>query len=176
MSLEGWQSVTNDYSKTIVTLSTAFLAFTVTFWQNVLPPEIHERGFWLLIAIWICLFVAIAAALYSAGYLVRLLMHGTHQNHLMWAANISYFSFGTAAVLLLALGVLSQFADPPWTEARALELAESVLKSSDPDAAGSWQLDSMHSAGNAQSMLFGDAANRRSATLTVRKLDGWRTS
>lgn len=171
MSLEGWQTVTNDYSKTIITLSTAFLAFTVTFWQNVLPPPIQDEWYWLLILIWVCLFVAIATALYSAGALVGLLLSRGTRKRLMCAANLSYFAFGTAAVLFLLLGAISQFAAAPWTEVEALALTKSVLEESDSERKGNWKLVSMNASGDAYTVFFIDEANKRNATLSVRKLD-----
>jgi MFS family permease len=172
MSLEGWQSITNDYSKTIITLSSAFLAFTVTFWDNVLPPSIQDTWFWLLILIWVFLIVAIASALFAAGLLVRLLLRKGTRRRLMCAANLSYFAFGLASLLFLALGAIAQFAEAPWTDADALALARTVLDESDSGDTGDWRFVSMNVSGDSHAAFFVDEANTRSATVSVSKLDG----
>ena len=95
-------TVVNDYTKTVVTVASAFLAFTVTFYS-----QISDNGpRWLLLLTWAMLVAAVAAALYSAGRLTSHLQSSRISvNPALLFANIAYFALflGVASFFVYAL-------------------------------------------------------------------------
>lgn len=121
--------VVNDYTKTVVTLSAAFLAFTGTFASSFLSSS---RGFpwWggMLILTWVFLVTAIASALYAAGGLtnhLRALERPQNQSKpvqsvaaFILPANISYVAFLLASGLFLIAVLGRSFPQDPNVESQ----------------------------------------------------------
>ena len=171
MSLEGWQTVTNDYSKTIITLSAAFLAFTVTFWKEILPPEAYDNWYLLLVLVWCLLLIAIGAALLSAGLLVRVLLGEDKNSLLMFSANFSYCCFGLAAIEFLGLGFAVLVVEKPFTDARALEITQAAIDRSKLYPEEPWSLESFYVQDGIYTALYSNKADRKTTTVKVKRLD-----
>jgi flagellar motor protein MotB len=121
-------TVVNDYTKTVVTLASALLAFTGTFSTS---DRMAAGPRCPLFLSWIALSIAIAAALYSAGQLTRVLKSGKGAYCCLLCANISYFALFAGIILFLIFAVLAtekQTIPPPPVAATAaagsIELVE----------------------------------------------------
>ena len=99
-----WEIV-NDYTKTVVTVAAAFLAFTGTFATN---DRLAAAPVWPLISCWTFLILAIAAALFSVGRLTGFLRgKRSSPTQCLVSANLSYFSLFLAVVAFMYFAVLA---------------------------------------------------------------------
>ena len=99
-----WEIV-NDYTKTVVTVAAAFLAFTGTFATN---DRLAAAPVWPLICCWTFLILAIAAALFSVGRLTGFLRgKRSSPTQCLVFANLSYFSLFLAVVAFMYFAVLA---------------------------------------------------------------------
>lgn len=128
---ESWKPL-NDYSKTIVATAAGFLAFTGTF-----ASDLVSNGARVFISVaWGCLLLTIGAAFLSAAGIVeemRARADGkdatTARNRSILAANVSYFSFGAAAVLFFVGLLWHGKRDVPETSPAQIVLAATDLVS-----------------------------------------------
>lgn len=98
-------SVLNDYTKTVVTVAAALLAFTGTFST---ADRLATAPIWPLLICWVLLVLAIAAALYSAGKLTGFLMGGRSSSDVsLLMANFSYFFLFAAVVAFLVFAIMA---------------------------------------------------------------------
>jgi hypothetical protein len=96
--------VLNDFLKTIITVATGFLAFTITFSEKLIQSFADNGLPGLLIACWIVLVISIGAALFAVGRLVAFLKgNSSGEWFLIFISNISYFALFAAALLLFLL-------------------------------------------------------------------------
>ena len=119
-------TVVNDYTKTVITVAAALLAFTGTFSTS---DRMAAAPVWLLFLSWILLVVAIAASLFSVGRLTGFLKNGKGSYSCLLAANISYFALFAAvlAFLLFAIIATRKKSDPP-TQAPSAAAATGTVK------------------------------------------------
>lgn len=131
-------TIVNDYTKTVVTLASALLAFTGTFSTS---ERMAAAPRWPLFFCWGLLALAIAAALYSAGRLTGVLKYRRGAYCCLLAANLSYFFLfgGILFFLLFAVLATGKPAAPPPTPSAATGAVELVPVASamPPFASGS---------------------------------------
>lgn len=97
-------TVVNDYTKTVITVAAALLAFTGTFSTS---DRMAAAPVWPLFLCWILLVIAIAAALFSVGRLTGFLKNGKGSYTCLLAANISYFALFAAVLAFLAFAMMA---------------------------------------------------------------------
>jgi hypothetical protein len=111
--MPNWQSVINDFAKTLITLSSAVLAASITVASNFFEEGSSE--FYLLGGAWLFLFVSIVASLFSITKLISHLKTANDTQAKLNAirgANTSYITFGMATFLFLLIGVSLVFCRP----------------------------------------------------------------
>jgi hypothetical protein len=124
-------SIVHEYSKTVVTLSSALLAITVTFSEKILSPTTRFEQRALLIAIWGSLLLAIIASLLSSAKLSNFLRYGHHANRCIRFSNIAFFFLTAAAVGFAALGSLQVLGQPTNDTSKTVQQAATALQRSE---------------------------------------------
>jgi len=132
--------VLHEYTKTVVTLATGILAFTITFMGKLIgsDPSVLVRP--LLIATWAILMLAILFGLLAAAGLANYLRGKQNANTSLFCANAAFFLLVLAAVLFVALGVV-QLGQKDSLGQR-IQNAESEAKTA-CKATGTWDLRSL---------------------------------
>lgn len=144
MTMQGWQTVINEFAKTLITLSTAVLAASITIAGNFFEPGSFE--FYAIGAAWLFLFLSIVSSLFSITKLINHLKISndtTEKNRTIFGANMSYIMFGLAGLSFLVAGgfvVFGQSTDHELTEEQALNMAESALLREGYGESREWQL------------------------------------
>lgn len=119
--------IVNDYIKTVITIATAFLAFTGTF------ITLGKAPFWLSLAMLLCwsmLFVTIFCALWAAGGLTNYLRKPeTGHRSCLAFANASYITLAIAMLFFVLFTLGTYFHYQPNSEAfSAMESARIYLE------------------------------------------------
>ena len=123
-------AIVNDYTKTMVTVASALLAFTGTFAATGRSTYAPKQ---LLVLSWVLLVLSIAAALFSAGRLTGFLAGRRRDDAaFLLPANLSYFSFFGAVLAFLAFAYLDiSQRDPNRESLQAAETARGHLTALD---------------------------------------------
>lgn len=100
----GW-FVLNDFTKTIVTLSSALFALSVTFSANLLGKTTAQYQIILLVASWVGLALSIAFGVASQGFLINYLREGRNGAAAVACANLSFLLVACSVLLFLAFGL-----------------------------------------------------------------------
>lgn len=96
--------VIHNYSKTVITLATGFLALTVTFSGYLLGKQNPRWLICLLITCWILLVLAIICGLLAAALLSNYLRGKKSYKPIIFCSNISFFFLVGAGVAFLIFG------------------------------------------------------------------------
>lgn len=131
-------SVVNDYTKTVVTLAAAILAFTAAFASRVTVISNEVWISYVLYFAWLLLVVSIAAALFSAGRLTGYLSGNTTtpKSFLLWA-NISYFALFGAVLTFFVFAIATTATLSPNVESiNAVKTAKDYAERVEPSFAG----------------------------------------
>ncbi|ANB74986.1 hypothetical protein AYM40_21365 [Paraburkholderia phytofirmans OLGA172] len=100
----GW-FVLNDFTKTIITLSSALFALSVTFSANLLGKTTAEYQIVLLVASWVGLALSIAFGVASQGLLINYLRVGKNGGATVGCANLSFLLVSVSVLLFLAFAL-----------------------------------------------------------------------
>ena len=105
--MTGWSTI-HEFTKTVVTLSVAFLGLTITFSKDLLGREAALENKEWLFASWLFLGLAITAALLSTAYLANYLRRRSDDNiKPVFYANLSYFSLFAGAIVMIVFSFKS---------------------------------------------------------------------
>jgi hypothetical protein len=97
--------VLNDYSKTVITLSSGLLVITVTFLDRLLKTKIDPGLALLVILVWGCLILSIIAGLLAAAFTINFLKNNTRDHHAILMANAAFFLLVLAGIFLVWVGI-----------------------------------------------------------------------
>lgn len=100
-------SVINDYSKTIITVASGFLAITVTFSGQIIGKNSNFVTIALLTITWLLLVVAVALAVAAAGFLVNYLKKGVNKEICIFCNNAAFYALVFAGVSFLIFGFIT---------------------------------------------------------------------
>lgn len=100
----GW-FVLNDFTKTIITLSSALFALSVTFSANLLGKTTAEYQIMLLVLSWVGLALSIALGVASQGFLINYLREGKNGGAAVGCANVSFLLVAVSVLLFLAFAL-----------------------------------------------------------------------
>ena len=119
-------TVVNGYTKTVVSVASAFLAFTATFYSNI-----GKGGpYWLLLGAWGLFVVAVAAALYSAA---RLTSHLRDEKipptEALLFSNIASFALFAGVVAFFAYALVAGWARDVNSESKRAVLVATTYAS-----------------------------------------------
>lgn len=98
-------AVINDYTKTVITLATSILAFTITFAEKLTGPYPSTELKWLLGATWTVLVLSIIFGLWTAARLSNHLRGKEDSNACILSSNITFFLLVIAASLFIVIGL-----------------------------------------------------------------------
>jgi len=135
-----WEII-QDYTKTVITLATAILAFTITFATKLTgpAPDFYMK---LLIALtWSVLVLAIIFGLWAAARLTNFLRGKQTANACLFASNIAFFLLVLAGIMFVLIGIrhISSGSDLSIKIDSAEKEAKVITKSQDP-----WKMLSLH--------------------------------
>ena len=99
-----WEII-HEYTKTIITLSTAILAFTITFSEKLTGSNPVASIKWLIGITWSLLVLAIIFGLLSAASLSNHLRKKQESKTCILHANISFFLLVFAGILFVIIGL-----------------------------------------------------------------------
>lgn len=138
-----WE-VANDYSKTVITLASGFLALTVTFATQLVSKEtpLYEKA--LLVGTWAALILTVAFSVVTVMLLINYLQHGTRSRGSILFANLSFISLGIAGLCFLIFGSSAfVFNTRAWDAPTAVEktIAKMPMLAAMPDS--KWTLKSL---------------------------------
>ena len=98
-------SIIHEYSKTVITLATGFLAITVTFSGYLLEDIYSPYNVYLLAVCWIFLVLAIICGLLAAVFLSGFLRKKMNPNKCILCSNAAFYLLMSAGVVFLLFGI-----------------------------------------------------------------------
>lgn len=100
-------TVLNDFSKTIITLSTALFALSATFSANLIGKTTSTYQVVILLVSWSALALSIAASVASQGFLINYLQDGRNRTAAVFCANASFDLMAGAVLLFVFFGMVT---------------------------------------------------------------------
>ncbi len=136
--------VINDYSKTVITLATGFLALTITFSGHLLGRQNPRGLLCLLIGCWVLLVFAIICGLLAAAFLSNFLRGKRSSKLLMLCSNAAFFSLMGAGVLFLIFGAVQVSTQTIELDAtKAIEQVHDIAPIIYKNVDGYWEVESL---------------------------------
>lgn len=135
-----WEIV-QGYTKTVISLSTAILAFTITFATKLTGPTPDFYMKLLITSTWSVLVLAIIFGLWAAAKLTNFLRGKQEANPCLLASNIAFFLIVLAGIMFVLIGIqhISSGSKLSQKIANAEKEAKFITKSQD-----SWKMLSLY--------------------------------
>jgi hypothetical protein len=147
-----WNAL-NDYSKTVITLASAFLAVTVTFSGQLMGKETNLASNRFLMGTWGLLVGAIACGVLTAAFVINYLRHNKSEKPAILFANLSYVLLFLAGASFLIVGSRAINSRKPWDARKVIETTLTKMpevSKTDRSAKWAWRLQSLEVDGSSQ--------------------------
>ena len=135
-----WEII-QDYTKTVITLATAILAFTITFATKLTgpAPDFYMKS--LIASTWSVLVLAIIFGLWAAARLANFLRGKQTEKSCLLASNIAFFLLVLAGIMFVLIGIrhISNGSELSIKIARAEKEAKAITQSQGP-----WKMLLLH--------------------------------
>jgi len=98
-------AVMNDFTKTVITLSSGLLVITVTFLNQLLKSNVEASAGIILAGMWVSLILSMLAGLLAAAFTINYLKYGKRGNLAIFAANTAFFLLLLAGMFMGWFGI-----------------------------------------------------------------------
>lgn len=138
-------SIVNDYSKTVITIASGFLAVTVSFSSQLIGRDRNYGAIVALIVTWSLLVLAVALGVAAAALLVNYLRRGTHLAACIRCSNLAFYALLAAGMSFLIFGVITLVSNQqPWDMNTAINETLKNMPVISGNRTGKWAIQSFN--------------------------------